>query len=163
MPLRHADLREFIQHLESRGELRRISHPVSPILEMTEISDRVLRAAGPALLFERPQDQDRRWSMPVLTNLFGTPQRVAQGMGADSVEALREIGRLLSFLKEPEPPRGLKDAWDKFPVFKQVMNMAPKVGNHGPCREITIPPDAVDLASLPIQHCWPGDAAPLIT
>ena len=163
MPLRHADLREFIQHLESRGELRRVSHPVSPILEMTEISDRVLRAAGPALLFERPQDQDRRWSMPVLTNLFGTPQRVAQGMGADSVEALREIGRLLSFLKEPEPPRGLKDAWDKFPVFKQVMNMAPKVGNHGPCREITIPPDAVDLASLPIQHCWPGDAAPLIT
>ena len=163
MPLRHADLREFIQHLESRGELRRISHPVSPILEMTEISDRVLRAAGPALLFERPQDQDRRWSMPVLTNLFGTPQRVAQGMGADLVDALREIGRLLSFLKEPEPPRGLKDAWDKFPVFKQVMNMAPKVGNHGPCREITIPPDAVDLASLPIQHCWPGDAAPLIT
>ncbi|MDO5056590.1 MAG: UbiD family decarboxylase [Lautropia sp.] len=161
--MRYADLREFMQHLERRGDLKRIRPPVSPHLEMTEISDRVLRAGGPALLFEQPRHGERPWSMPVLTNLFGTPQRVAQGMGEDSVEALREIGKLLSFLKEPEPPRGLKDAWDKFPVFKQVMNMAPRIGNHGPCREITIPPDGVDLSSLPIQHCWPGDAAPLIT
>ncbi|MDO5102888.1 MAG: UbiD family decarboxylase [Lautropia sp.] len=163
MPLRYTDLREFIQHLESRGDLKRIKSPVSPVLEMTEISDRVLRAGGPALLFEHPADGGRRWSHPVLTNLFGTPERVAQGMGEESVAALREVGRLLAYLKEPEPPRGLKDAWEKFPVLKQVMNMAPKVSSHGPCREIIIEGNDVDLGTIPIQHCWPGDAAPLIT
>lgn len=163
MPLRYTDLREFLQHLDHQGQLRRISVPVSPHLEMTEISDRVLRQGGPALLFNTPETRGQRWSYPVLTNLFGTPQRVAMGMGEESVSALRDIGRLLAYLKEPEPPRGLKDAWDKFPVLRQVMNMAPKVSGSGPCRDVTIPGEDVDLGTLPIQHCWPGDAAPLIT
>ncbi|MFC2523269.1 MAG: UbiD family decarboxylase, partial [Lautropia mirabilis] len=163
MPLRYADLREFLQYLEGRDQLRRIDVSVSPVLEMTEISDRVLRQGGPALLFRNPEAEGRRWHFPVLTNLFGTPERVALGMGEDSVAALREVGRLLAYLKEPEPPRGLKDAWEKFPVLRQVMNMAPKVSASGPCREVEIPADSVDLDALPIQHCWPGDAAPLIT
>ena len=163
MPLRYADLREFLQYLEGRDQLRRIDVSVSPVLEMTEISDRVLRQGGPALLFRTPEAEGRRWHFPVLTNLFGTPERVALGMGEDSVAALREVGRLLAYLKEPEPPRGLKDAWEKFPVLRQVMNMAPKVSASGPCREVEIPADSVDLDALPIQHCWPGDAAPLIT
>lgn len=163
MPLRYTDLREFIQHLESQGDLKRITIPVSPRLEMTEIADRVLRNSGPALLFEQPADNGQRWSMPVLANLFGTPERVARGMGENSVSALRGIGQLLAYLKEPEPPRGLKDAWDKFPVLKQVMNMAPRIVSHGPCREQIIEAEAVDLGRIPVQHCWPGDAAPLIT
>lgn len=163
MPLRYADLREFLQYLEGRDQLRRIDVSVSPVLEMTEISDRVLRQGGPALLFRNPEAEGRRWHFPVLTNLFGTPERVALGMGEDSVAALREVGRLLAYLKEPEPPRGLKDVWEKFPVLRQVMNMAPKVSASGPCREVEIPADSVDLDALPIQHCWPGDAAPLIT
>jgi len=152
MPLRYADLREFLQYLEGRDQLRRIDVSVSPILEMTEISDRVLRQGGPALLFRNPEAEGRRWHFPVLTNLFGTPERVALGMGEDSVAALREVGRLLAYLKEPEPPRGLKDAWEKFPVLRQVMNMAPKVSASGPCREVEIPADSVDLDALPIQH-----------
>lgn len=163
MSLRYTDLREFIQDLEGRGQLRRIGVPVSPRLEMTEISDRVLRAGGPALLFEQPADGTHRWKFPVLTNLFGTPERVALGMGEESTTALREVGRLLAYLKEPEPPRGLKDAWDKFPVLRQVMNMAPKIGSSGPCQDVVIEGSNVDLTALPIQHCWPGDAAPLIT
>ena len=163
MSLRYTDLREFIQDLEGRGQLRRIGVPVSPRLEMTEISDRVLRAGGPALLFEQPADGTHRWKFPVLTNLFGIPERVALGMGEESTTALREVGRLLAYLKEPEPPRGLKDAWDKFPVLRQVMNMAPKIGSSGPCQDVVIEGSNVDLTTLPIQHCWPGDAAPLIT
>ena len=163
MSLRYTDLREFIQDLEGRGQLRRIGVPVSPRLEMTEISDRVLRAGGPALLFEQPADGTHHWKFPVLTNLFGTPERVALGMGEESTTALREVGRLLAYLKEPEPPRGLKDAWDKFPVLRQVMNMAPKIGSSGPCQDVVIEGSNVDLTTLPIQHCWPGDAAPLIT
>lgn len=113
------DLRDFIDHLESIGQLKRISHPVDPDYEMTEISDRTLRAGGPALLFENPVGYD----MPVLTNLFGTPNRVAIGMGRQEVKELREVGKLLAYLKEPEPPKGFKDALDKLPVFKQVLNM----------------------------------------
>ena len=163
MPLRYNDLRDFIHDLDGRDQLRRIALPVSPRLEMTEISDRVLRAQGPALLFEQPAEGSRRWKFPVLTNLFGTPERVALGMGEDAITALREVGKLLAYLKEPEPPRGLKDAWDKFPVLRQVMNMAPKVSGTGPCRDVVIEGSDVDLGILPIQHCWPGDAAPLIT
>ena len=121
--MKYTDLRDFIANLEQRGELKRISVEVDPILEMTEICDRVLRAGGPALLFENPKGSN----MPVLANLFGTPKRVALGMGEESVEALREVGQLLAFLKEPEPPKGMKDAWQKMPIFKQVLNMAPKV------------------------------------
>jgi 4-hydroxy-3-polyprenylbenzoate decarboxylase len=157
--MKYKDLRDFIAKLEAAGELKRISVEVDPHLEMTEISDRVLRAGGPALLFERPKGHD----VPVLTNLFGTPRRVALGMGEDSVEALREVGKLLAFLKEPEPPKGLKDVWDKAPLFKQVLNMTPKQVAGAGCQEVILEGDEVDLARLPIQTCWPGDVGPLIT
>ncbi|MCP4411218.1 MAG: 4-hydroxy-3-polyprenylbenzoate decarboxylase [Gammaproteobacteria bacterium] len=152
-------LRDFIQYLESIGELKRIQHPVDPNLEITEISDRTLKAGGPALLFENPLNSD----IPVLTNLFGTAKRVAMGMGKDSAESLRDIGKLLAYLKEPPPPKGMKDAWEKLPMFKQVLNMAPKVVKKGVCQQKVFEGDAVDLTKLPIQTCWPGDAAPLIT
>ncbi len=157
--MKYRDLRDFIQQLEQKGLLKRITAEVDPALEITEICDRTLKAEGPALLFENPKGH----STPVLANLFGTPERVAMGMGEDSVTALREVGKLLAFLKEPDPPKGLKDAWDKLPVFKQVLNMAPKVVKKAPCQEFIIEGDDVDLARLPIQTCWPGDAAPLIT
>ncbi len=157
--MKYKDLRDFISQLEQRGELKRISAEVSPHLEMTEICDRVLKAGGPAILFEKPAGH----SMPVLANLFGTPKRVAMGMGEESVEALREVGKLLAFLKEPEPPKGLKDAWDKLPLFRQVLNMAPRVLSSAPCQEVVWEGKDVDLARLPIQTCWPGDVAPLIT
>lgn len=153
------DLRDFIELLERRGQLRRIAHPVSPHLEMTEICDRTLRAGGPALLFENPMGFD----IPVLGNLFGTTERVALGMGQDSVAALKEVGELLAFLKEPEPPKGLRDAWDKLPIFKQVLNMAPKVVSRPVCQQVVHKGAEVDLTRLPIQTCWPGDVAPLIT
>lgn len=158
-PLKYQDLRDFIRILEQKGLLKRISQPVDPNLEMTEIADRTLRAEGPALLFENPVGSD----IPVLANLFGTPERVALGMGAENVEALREVGKLLAFLKEPEPPKGLKDAWSKMPIFKQVLNMGPKQVNKAPCQQVVIEDDDVDLNKLPIQTCWPGDAAPLVT
>jgi 4-hydroxy-3-polyprenylbenzoate decarboxylase len=155
----YADLRQFISQLEARGELKRIAAEVSPQLEMTEICDRVLRAGGPALLFERPAGH----AVPVLANLFGTVERVAAAMGVGSLSALRDMGRLLAYLKEPEPPRGLRDLWDKFPLFKQVLNMAPRERSSAPCQEIVWEGKDVDLARLPVQTCWPGDAAPLIT
>ena len=157
--MKYKDLRDFIDQLEKRGQLKRITHEVDPHLEMTEICDRTLRAGGPALLFENPKGH----SVPVLGNLFGTPERVALGMGEESVEALREVGKLLAFLKEPEPPKGFKDAWEKLPVFKQVLNMAPNVVKKAPCQKHNIEGDDVDLGQLPIQTCWPGDAGPLIT
>jgi len=163
--MKYRDLRDFIAQLEACGELKRISVEVDPKLEMTEIADRVLRAGGPALLFEKPKGS----SIPVLANLFGTPRRVALGMGelggnpGDWKTALREVGKLLAYLKEPEPPKGLKDAWDKLPVLKQVLNMAPKVLSSAPCQEVVWEGKDVDLSRLPIQTCWPGDAAPLVT
>ncbi|MGL4474187.1 MAG: 4-hydroxy-3-polyprenylbenzoate decarboxylase [Shewanella sp.] len=153
------DLRSFIDHLEANGELKRISYPVDPHLEMTEICDRVLRAGGPAILFEHPKNS----KMPVLANLFGTPKRVAMALGKDDPIALREVGELLAFLKEPEPPRGFKDAIAKIPMFKQALNMPPKTVRNAPCQQVVITGDDVDLTQLPIQHCWPGDAAPLVT
>lgn len=157
--MKYKDLREFIAALEAQGELKRISVEVDPYLEITEICDRTLRAGGPALLFENVKGHD----MPLLGNLFGTPKRVALGMGQDSVEALREVGKLLAFLKEPDPPKGLKDAWDKLPIFKQVLSMGPKNVKHAPVQEVVYEDDEVDLGLLPIQHCWPGDAGPLVT
>lgn len=153
------DLREFLRFLESRGQLKRISQPIDPYLEMTEIADRTLRAGGPALLFENPIGSD----IPVLANLFGTEERVALGMGAENVDALREIGKLLAFLKEPEPPKGLKDAWQKMPIFKQVLNMGPKMVSKAPVQECVLEGEQINLDELPIQTCWPGDAAPLVT
>ncbi len=157
--MKYNDLRDFIEQLEKKGELIRISAPVDPNLEMTEICDRTLRAQGPALLFENPVGHD----IPVLANLFGTPKRVAMGMGAESVEALRDIGKLLAMLKEPEPPKGMKDAWEKLPIFKQVLNMSPKVIKKAPCQAEQLTGDDIDLSRYPIQTCWPGDAGPLVT
>jgi 4-hydroxy-3-polyprenylbenzoate decarboxylase len=157
--MHYQDLRDFIGQLEQLGELKRVRTAIDPNLEMTEICDRVLRAGGPAILFENPKG----YSIPVLANLFGTPRRVALGMGADQVEALREVGRLLAFLKEPEPPKGMRDAWEKLPIFKKVLDMAPKKVSRPSCQECVIEGSAVDLSQLPIQTCWPEDAGPLIT
>ncbi len=157
--MKYSDLRDFISQLESKGLLKRISVEVDPYLEMTEICDRTLRQQGPALLFENVKNS----TVPVLANLFGTTERVAMGMGEESIEALREVGKLLAFLKEPDPPKGLKDAWDKMPIFKQVLNMAPREIRKANCQQVVIEKDDVDLSAIPIQHCWPGDVAPLIT
>lgn len=157
--MKYRDLRDFISQLESQGDLKRIGLEVDPYLEITEICDRTLRANGPALLFEKTKGS----SIPLLGNLFGTPKRVAQGMGEDSVDALRDVGKLLAYLKEPDPPKGLRDAWEKLPVLKQVLNMAPKVVSRAPCQENVRQGSEVDLSLLPIQTCWPGDVGPLIT
>src|SRR5512147_135716 len=157
--MKYHDLRDFISQLEKLGELKRVTAPVSTHLEMTEICDRVLRAQGPAVLFENVSGR----KMPVLANLFGTPRRVALGMGEENIGALREVGKLLAYLKEPEPPKGLKDAWEKWPLLKQVLTMSPKVLSSAPCQEVVWEGADVDLSRLPIQHCWPGDVAPLIT
>ncbi len=155
----YKDLREFLSKLEQMGQLKRIETALDPNLEITEVCDRTLRAQGPALLFENP----KRSQIPLLANLFGTPERVALGMGQTDVNALREIGRLLAFLKEPDPPKGMKDAWEKLPIFKQVLNMAPKQTKQAPCQQIQISGKHVDLGMLPIQTCWPGDVAPLLS
>ena len=156
---KYKDLRDFIDMLEERGQLVRISKEIDPNLEMTEISDRTLKAGGPALLFENPKG----YEYPVLTNLFGTPERVAMGMGQQDVSALREVGKVLAMLKEPEPPKGMRDAWEKMPIFKQVLNMGPKVVKSPVCQQVVIKEADVDLYKLPIQTCWPGDAGPLVT
>ena len=157
--MKYKNLRDFIDQLEAQGELKRIKTAVDPNLEMTEICDRTLRAQGPALLFENPTGH----SVPVLANLFGTPKRVAMGMGKDSVEALREVGKVLAMLKEPEPPKGMKDALSKIPLLKQVFNMSPKVVKKADCQQQQFTGDDIDLANYPIQTCWPGDAGPLVT
>lgn len=159
MTIKHSDLREFIKFLEERGELKRIKVEVDPVLEMTEICDRTLRAGGPALLFENPKGFD----IPVLGNLFGTPERVAMGMGKETLLALREVGELLAFLKEPEPPKGIKDLWGNRDKFKQILNMPAQVVKKAACQDFIIEGADVDLNKLPIQTCWPGDAGPLIT
>lgn len=157
--MKYTDLRDFIAALEERGDLVRIQREVDPYLEMTEVSDRTLRAGGPALLFENPKG----FNTPVLTNLFGTEQRVALGMGASSLEALREIGEVLAYLRQPDAPKGIKDIWDKAPILKQVLKMAPKMVRNPPCQYHAKSGDEVDLTALPIQTCWPEDAAPLVT
>ena len=157
--MEYRDLRDFIEKLEQRGELKRISQPVSPDLEITEIADRVLRARGPALLFERPGDS----RIPLLANLFGTEERVALALGADNTTSLREVGKLLAFLKEPAPPKGFKEAMKTLPIYKKVLDMSPKSVKNAPCQQIQLRGDDVDLSQLPIQTCWPGDAAPLLT
>lgn len=159
MKISYRDLREFLAQLETRGELKRIGIEVDPHLEITEICDRTLRAGGPALLFEKVKGS----RFPLLANLFGTPQRVALGMGEESVDALREVGLLLAALREPEPPKGMRDAWEKLPIYKKVLDMAPREKKDAPCQEIVLEGEAVDLSQLPIQTCWPEDAGPLIT
>jgi 4-hydroxy-3-polyprenylbenzoate decarboxylase len=157
--MKYTDLRDFIAQIETRGDLKRIAAEIDPRLEMTEICDRTLRRGGPALLFENPKGH----TIPVLANLFGTPERVARALGQETVEALRDVGRLLAFLKEPEPPKGFKDLWDKLPQFKQVLNMPARVVRDAPCQEVVVEGGAVDLGKFPIQTCWPEDAGPLIT
>src|ERR1700704_3363463 len=158
--MKYADLRDFLAQLERRHLLKRIGAEVDPHLEMTEICARVLAANGPALLFEKPKGH----SIPVLGNLFGTLERVALAMGEESVDALREVGKLLASLKEPQPPEGFKDAWQNTrPLMMQVMNMAPKECSSAPCQAIVWEDADVDLARLPVQTCWPDDVAPLIT
>jgi len=158
------DLRAFITELEKRGLLKRITCEVNAELELTEISDRVLRQAGPALLFERVRQGDGSLSAhPVLCNLFGTAERIALGMGRRSADELRDIGELLAYLKEPEPPKGFRDAWQKLPLLKQVMNMQPKMEKKPAWHANVWHGEDVDLNRLPIQTCWPGDAAPLLT
>jgi 4-hydroxy-3-polyprenylbenzoate decarboxylase len=157
--MQYKDLREFLAHLERHGLLKRIGVAVDPNLEMTEICDRVLRQRGPALLFENPTGH----RIPVLGNLFGTPERVALAMGQDEISGLREVGRLLAFLKEPEPPKGMRDAWEKLPVFRKALTMAPRILRNGPCQQNVAEESDVDLTKLPLQTCWPGDAGPLLT
>ena len=162
--MKYSDLRDFITQLEKIGQLKRITQPVSTHLTMTEISDRTLRAKGPALLFENAVDEHGQpYNVPVLTNLFGTPKRVALAMGQNDVDALRDVGKLLAMLKEPEPPTGFRDALGKIPVYKQVLNMPTKMVKKALCQQIVLSGDDVDLSKLPIQTCWPGDVAPLIT
>ena len=153
------DLREFIDLLEQAGELKRIKTEVDPFLEITEISDRTLRAGGPALLFENPKGS----SVPLLANLFGNTRRVAMAMGQEDLEGLRDVGRLLAFLKEPSPPKGWRDLWQSLPSYKNVLNMPPAVRKSAPCQEVVVDEDDVDLSFLPVQTCWPGDVGPLVT
>ena len=156
--MNYSDLRDFIAKLQELGELKRVATPVSPHLEMTEICDRTLRAGGPALLFENPaRPGGGVYDIPVLGNLFGTPRRVALGMGADDVSELRRIGHVLARLKEPEPPKGFRDIMDLGSLVKAVWDMAPKEVKGPACQEIVWEGQDVDLARLPIQHCWPGD------
>ena len=157
--MKYVDLRDFIAQLKTEGELKEVNTPVSPVLEMTEVCDRTLRAEGPALLFNQPTGFD----MPVLGNLFGTTRRVAMGMGAENLSELRKIGHVLASLKEPEPPKGFKDLIGMGSLVKALWDMAPKELRSAPCQTIVWEGDQVDLARLPIQHCWPGDVAPLIT
>ena len=153
------DLREFISLLEQEGELKRITSEVDPNLEITEIADRCLRNGGPALLFENPKGS----SVPLLANLFGNTKRIALAMGQQDLEGLRDVGRLLAFLKEPSPPKGWRDLWQSLPSYKNVLNMPPAVRKTAPCQEVVIAEEDVDLGFLPIQTCWPGDAGPLVT
>ena len=157
--MKYDDLRDFISQLEKKGLLKRISQEIDPNLEMTEISDRTLRAGGPALLFENPKGYDT----PVLTNLFGTTERVALAMGKDDVAELKEVGQWLAYLKEPEPPKGIKEIFAKVAIFKQVLNMPTKKVRSPECQQVIMEGDDVDLTKLPIMTCWPGDVAPLIT
>ncbi len=168
--MKYQDLRDFVAGLERQGELKRVAEPVSVHLEMTALCDRVLRSEGPALWFEQPvgpasvtKKESKSYKIPVLANLFGTPKRVALGMGANDVSELRDIGRVLASLKEPEPPRGLKDAGKLLQMAKALWDMKPSTSRRGPCQEVVIEGSDVDLTELPVQLCWPGDAAPLLT
>ena len=154
-----SDLRDFIKLLEKEGELKRISTEVDPYLEVTEISDRVLRTGGPALLFENPKGS----SVPLLVNLFGNSRRIALAMGQEDIDGLRDVGKLLAFLKEPTPPSGWKDVWQKLPSYKQVLNVSPNVKKSAECQDVVIEAGDVDLSMFPLQTCWPGDVAPLVT
>ena len=159
----YESLRDFIARLEQAGRLKRVSVPVDPHLEMTEIQTRLLAEQGPAILFEQPVGRDgRRYEMPMLVNLFGTVERVAWGMDREPKE-LRAVGETLAFLKQPEPPGGWREAVEMFPLVKTVLAMQPKTVGYAPCQDVVLTGDQIDLGKLPIQGCWPGEPAPLIT
>ncbi|MDE2564985.1 MAG: UbiD family decarboxylase, partial [Burkholderiales bacterium] len=157
--MKYKDLRDFMAQLERLGELRTLAEPVSPSLEMTAIGDKLLRAGGPALLCRNPTG----YKIPCLINLFGTTRRVALGMGAESLADLRAIGELLASLKEPQPPKGLKDAGRLLQMAKALWDMKPALQRSASCQEVVVGGADIDLGRLPIQTCWPGDAGPLIT
>ena len=150
--MEYSDLRHFLRSLEAEGELVRVAEPVSTRLEMTAVGDFTLRQGGPALLFEKPVG----YTIPVLANLFGTPVRVAKAMGATEVSGLRDIGVVLANLKEPEPPKGLRDAGRLLQMAKTLWTMRPVSAPGRPCREVDVPVDEIDLGRLPVQTCWPG-------
>jgi 4-hydroxy-3-polyprenylbenzoate decarboxylase len=159
----YASLRDFMSMLESRGRLVRVAAPVSPELEMTEIQTRLLAERGPAVLFENVVGTDgRRFDMPMLVNLFGSVERVAWGMGREPAE-LRQVGETLAFLRQPEPPGGWREAVGMLPLLKTVMAMKPRSVSRAPCQEVVLQGEEVDLGRLPVQTCWPGEPAPLIT
>ncbi len=155
----YANLRDFLRDLEAAGDLRRVRVPVDPVLEVTEICNRTLRRGGPALLFEQPKGS----AIPLLGNLFGTTRRVAQAIGRESIDQLRDVGRLLAFLKEPQMPRGFREIIEKLPSLRQVLNVPPRRLRDAACREHVVEGPDVDLSVLPVQHCWPEDAGRLIT
>jgi 4-hydroxy-3-polyprenylbenzoate decarboxylase len=165
----YKSLRDFIDTLEAAGELVRVKEPVSTVLEMTEICTRLLNSGGPAVLFEKPVRADGTVSdIPALANLFGTVKRVAMGVTLEgksrsTAKDLRDVGELLAFLRQPEPPRGLGEAWELLPLAKTVMGMRPKTVKTAPVQEVVLTGDDIDLTKLPVQTCWPGDAGPLIT
>ncbi len=159
----YESLRDFIGKLERTGDLVRVTEPVSTKLEMTEIQTRLLAEGGPAVLFENVTDENsNKSSMPVLVNLFGTVERVAWGMGREP-EQLREVGETLAYLRHPEPPGGWREALDMLPLLKTIMSMKPKTISKAPCQEVVLTGDNIDLSKLPVQTCWPGEPAPLIT
>ncbi len=165
----YKSLRAFMERLEADGELVRVAEPVSTVLEMTEIQTRLLAEGGPAVLFENPVNADGSPAgMPVLVNLFGTVKRVAMGVTMDGKDRttsaeLREVGELMAFLRQPEPPKGLKDAAEMLPLAKTVMDMRAATVSNAPCQEVVLTGDEIDLSKLPVQTCWPGEPAPLIT
>ncbi len=159
----YTSLREFIDRLEAAGRLVRVAEPVSPYLEMTEIQTRLLAEEGPAVLFENVVGEGgRRYGMPMLVNLFGTVERVAWGMDREPNQ-LREVGETLAFLRQPEPPGGWREALDLLPLARSVLAMKPRTTSRAPCQEVVLQGSDIDLAELPIQTCWPGEPAPLIT
>ncbi|NQV46530.1 MAG: UbiD family decarboxylase [Rhodospirillaceae bacterium] len=158
----YKSLRDFMARLERDGRLVRVSEPVSTELEMTEIQTRLLAEGGPAVLFENVTSSSGDSNMPVLVNLFGTVERVAWGMGREPGE-LRQVGEMLAFLRQPEPPGGWREAMDMLPLLKSVMSMKPKTTSSAPCQEVVLTGDDIDLTKLPVQTCWPGEPAPLIT
>src|ERR1051326_2086597 len=159
----YASLRDFIDRLEAAGRLKRVAAPVSPHLEMTEIQTRLLAEGGPAVLFEHVvRDNPAAMKMPVLVNLFGTVERVAWGMDREPGQ-LRGVGETLAFLRQPEPPGGRREALDMLPLVRPVVAMKPRTVGSAPCQEVVLTGGDIDLGRLPIQTCWPGEPAPLIT
>src|SRR3569833_1756684 len=165
----YKSLREFLARLEAHGDLVRVREPVSTVLEMTEIQTRLIAEGGPAVIFEKPVKADGTPSdMPVLVNLFGTLKRVAMGVTMDGMERttaqeLRAVGEVMATLRQPQPPRSFGEAFELLPLAKTLLAMKPKSVSRAACQEVVLRGDQIDLGKLPVQTCWPGEPAPLIT